>query len=458
MPSVEWILKFSFFSMVFYGCICLLGISKFVFFNLKYFQENKRKRKIFERIKTGFLLKNNKTTGNRYADNEEEINFIPENELKWYFPLKDNDLQEFWHHAYLPNIDWIFALGHDQVFRDILLWLDSLPDYQSVFPSDKFYGQEYDLIKKVSLKKHLLNVACCVLETLKNEKSVNTSLATIAALLHDVGKIPDLWEGEEYKSKEHPSKGVDYIEKEKILKNLSLEEKNAVLSAIEGHHDKFFSAKNITVLKILKDADSKARQMETEMFQGDKKDASKEDISLKIVENCKDKDIIPKQKISIKRQFKQYDLSWLQFDDFFLLVHSYMNCNTDGPIPSFFSFGEYVYIAPRRLAATIKEIAVKSKAVNISILSNEDDFSLVNSFLNLPYVKLKNKKDLYFSMEFDIFSKNEKVLFSGLYYTVFDKDFFKFDDWNEIERRKEGSILHIIGKIEPVAQKNKKKG
>ncbi len=120
----------------------------------------------------------------------------------------------------------------------------------------------YDLLAKVSLREHTLNVVKEILFLLEKEYGNHSYVllpqALFAAFGHDLGKLPEFRTGA-YATSDHPEISAIAIRKWLNKSSLSEEEKENVIKAIKLHHSK----PDEKLGQLLKKADEKAREHET---------------------------------------------------------------------------------------------------------------------------------------------------------------------------------------------------
>lgn len=126
---------------------------------------------------------------------------------------------------------------------------------------------EYDLLSHIPLAEHSVRVAENAIEIAKNRTdSYYTVLSSvIAALAHDIGKIPNYYESGSYTTYQHPSISANIIKNHTYFKKIPAIRRNLILNAVELHHSYTKSAENM-VLETLRQADKQAREDELTMI------------------------------------------------------------------------------------------------------------------------------------------------------------------------------------------------
>lgn len=120
-----------------------------------------------------------------------------------------------------------------------------------------------DNLAKVTLKEHTYTTGRIIIDLVKQQyKDYETIIpsALIAALTHDIGKVPELRLSGVYNSYEHPQVSIGKLTE--IFAGKDVTWLKDVYQAVRDHH--VYSSHTLTVL--LKKADRQARQMELAMF------------------------------------------------------------------------------------------------------------------------------------------------------------------------------------------------
>lgn len=157
--------------------------------------------------------------------------------------------------------------AHRDVIARLLLLLDQEGDCASVVSQqttndiETSWGNTYERLGKVSLLDHSLNVAETVIAELTREESGHMiNDAVIAALGHDIGKLPS-------KQPAIYSYGDHYLGSAEVLTGIPgfsrLSKKPKIIEAVKLHHKPAPEQDMLT--KILQEADKKARQAELEL-------------------------------------------------------------------------------------------------------------------------------------------------------------------------------------------------
>jgi len=163
------------------------------------------------------------------------------------------------------------------VIQDLINLYEIYGDVSSVVsyqndPEVQSLKNLYDVYAGVKLKEHVRNVWDIALEEFEKEKKVmlsDESLMsedfrvfidyTLMALGHDVGKIPELREGEDYAKGDHAYYSFLFLSEKLKDEGLDTEKFKHVLKAIRDHH---YPVKDKWTL-LLKKFDQKARERES---------------------------------------------------------------------------------------------------------------------------------------------------------------------------------------------------
>ena len=142
---------------------------------------------------------------------------------------------------------------------DLLRLLDQHGNCASVVrqndkePENIYDGDTYNMLAQVPLYRHSLNVAKIAMEKVGKESLMPK--AAIAALAHDLGKIP-FYYGKFYKTSTHPMAGLSVAETLPSVKGIKWWDE--IASAIKNHHAQ--STEYLDAL--IREADQAARRFE----------------------------------------------------------------------------------------------------------------------------------------------------------------------------------------------------
>jgi hypothetical protein len=194
-----------------------------------------------------------------------------------------------------------------------------------------------DILSKVTLRDHTFNVVRIALRLLKDtyHDPVGYVPATImAALGHDLGKIPQLRSQDKYVKADHPLTSVSIVE-EIFEKNKDAHWLKMVVKAISEHHQ----SSTDQLSELLKEADGKARQLEIEQAE--------------------------------KRASLAWE-EWFDCKDFLRRVGATVNVTQTGSAFRAFSVDDAVYCDPTFLYETAGAMAAEKGIIDIALLRDTD--------------------------------------------------------------------------------------
>ncbi len=135
-------------------------------------------------------------------------------------------------------------------------------------PESSFSSAKFNILKRVSLMNHSLNVAkaiCCKLqEKYPHAPTIMAPDALVVALGHDLGKLPR-FSADGYTHGSHPLTSCAIMQGLKDFKLLKHREE--IENAIKRHHQPTRDTKNI-MLQLLQESDAKARVVEQDVVIG----------------------------------------------------------------------------------------------------------------------------------------------------------------------------------------------
>jgi hypothetical protein len=194
-----------------------------------------------------------------------------------------------------------------------------------------------DILSKVTLRDHTFNVARIALRLLKDtyhDPVGYIPAVIIAALGHDLGKMPELRNRYKYVKADHPPASVSIVE-EIFEKDKDAHWLKMVAKAIGEHHQ---SATD-PLSELLKEADGKARQMEVEQAE--------------------------------KRASLTWE-EWFDCRDLLRRVGVTVNVTQTGSAFRVFSVDDTVYCDPTFLYETAGAMAAEKSIIDVSLLRDTD--------------------------------------------------------------------------------------
>jgi hypothetical protein len=194
-----------------------------------------------------------------------------------------------------------------------------------------------DILSKVTLRDHTFNVTRIALRLLKDtyhDPVGYIPAVIIAALGHDLGKIPELRSRDKYVKADHPPASVSIVE-EIFEKDKDAHWLKMVAKAIGEHHQ---SATD-PLSELLKEADGKARQLEIEQAE--------------------------------KRASLTWE-EWFDCRDLLRRVGATVNVTQTGSAFRAFSVDDAVYCDPTFLYETAGAMAAERNIIDIALLRDTD--------------------------------------------------------------------------------------
>ncbi len=194
-----------------------------------------------------------------------------------------------------------------------------------------------DILSKVSLRDHTFNVTRIALGLLTNayhDPVGYIPITIIAALGHDLGKIPHLRSQGTYTKADHPPTSVSIIEGI-FEKDMGAHWLKVVTKVIGEHHQ----STTEPLSELLKEADGRARQMEVDQAE--------------------------------KRQSLSWE-EWFECKEFLRRVGGMVNVIQKGNLFHAFSVDGTVYCDPTFLYETAGAMAVHKNIIDITLLRDTD--------------------------------------------------------------------------------------
>ncbi|MDI9561815.1 MAG: HD domain-containing protein [Pseudomonadota bacterium] len=225
--------------------------------------------------------------------------------------------------------------------------IDRYGDCPSLVISKDFKDEESDdlssivgLLSKVTAKNHTFRTVRIALKLIKDEYCLPDAYipsVIIAALGHDIGKFPEYRKGNTYQKLDHPIVSAKVVET--ILSPKEITWIGGVLEAIKMHHSNTTN-NNDTVLMVLKDADSKAREEE-----------------------------VAGQSQGLKS--KSFD-EWFDVKEYLSIIQPHINVTQTNNKWSAFSHNGVVYLAPEFVYQIANDYAIKKGIINIQLIQRKN--------------------------------------------------------------------------------------
>ena len=358
----------------------------------------------------------------------------------------------FYEKYILPIETVLISSGYQEKIVSILSLLDKFGNCPSVVQdnhSEKTDQNIYDILAKVTLADHSMNVAEKMIENIKSsvqDYEFMAGAALIAALAHDLGKAPSLRGKKVYSKGDHPYVAYEFLKQEVLTDKFSGKDK--ILKAVRDHHFDH-TDKNSLSYKLC-EADHEAREQEVESFSltnPKAKSASKTNEA----NNQKKISRQPKSKDKTARP-KAVDLTWLDINKFLSLIEKEINLVDRGYFRSFSMNNGLVYVMLQLVSDTVLSMA-KENGENKLLVRGTGR----NQRRNIEYsiTSILRQKDLipdfiaegYPGAPFSLKNIHKKQILTG-YYTPIKAEAFKTTLAELEKREKESKLLSKIIKVE----------
>jgi len=367
--------------------------------------------------------------------------------------FRDPDLNAF----YTENIRGKagFPPQARQVVEGILKILDQEGDCPSVVNS---HGEieanletgVYNRLARVTLREHALDTARAMLRLV--DLGPMTPMAIIAALGHDLGKIPD-YRQQLYSLGDHPVISVTILDK--IPGFSGMPNRGEIITAIRDHHRKpidFFSMK-------LKEADQEARKKELarNFSLGDpgtgRESLPREEVEPRRVASARD--TIPRddenktEDRKRRRKPREVELPWYDGKAILQEIAGRVNKVDEGRWEAFSMANGYVYVQVGLMWSVAKKVARGNG--DPSVLIADSDEELRANILYSIVERLKTEenaiargliRDGYFSAPF-VVTMRDGTVHSKASYVPFNLEAFGMLP-SELESQKYGKVREIV--------------
>ncbi|OPL12121.1 MAG: hypothetical protein AVO38_03575 [delta proteobacterium ML8_D] len=291
-----------------------------------------------------------------------------EQTVSWRHPR----IQKFYQKHVLPCEKILSVSGYLSPVNSLLSLLDTHGDCPSVIQREQDHEYQavanvYDLLAKITLMDHSLNVAeqmiAFVLKAKTRDPEMIMGKILVAALGHDIGKIPGLMDGQPSRKGDHPY--ISYL----VLKNVILTDVSPqheeILTAVKSHH--FPVQEGFT--HELRKADQAAREMESEML------SMKEESGSELMRIMQEqlfyevRNIAPGENEKKKGKIPDLlDLSWLDLDEFFQRIEPEINrVETSGYFRAFSMNNGLVYLMLSLVSETVIHLAKQTNHLEILV-------------------------------------------------------------------------------------------
>ena len=382
-------------------------------------------------------------------------------------PLSHRQREPVWHHERIgafyrkyvaPHGKVLEHAGHQGSIRALLDLLDRYGDCPSVVKvdGDTEYQQirnSYDLLSQISLLDHSLNVAEQMVQAVlkARDPELLTGKIMVAALGHDIGKIPQLIDSQKYSKGDHPY--LSYLVLKRAILTESPLQQEEILKAVREHH--YLVMEGFT--RDLRKADQAAREMETEMLASEGKDVS-DLISIFRARNEAGAGAENIGKTHSKPP-QMIDLEWLDLKKFLRLIEPEINVEEEGRFQAFSMQNGLVYLTLDLVSKTVIRLAEKNN--HPGILVNADTREKKRQ-IEYTVKTLLDKEGFipsfigkgFSGARFVLINKKAKKKTIGIYMPVDARAFG--NSLTELESRKKNApIIRNICEVRPMIGKKK---
>lgn len=313
----------------------------------------------------------------------------------------------------------------------------------------------YRKLGATTLLDHSLNVAEEIIDQLNKDGSGHmVNDAVIAALGHDIGKLPSK-QSNIYATGDHALTSAAVLSCIPGFKELS--QKDRIIAMIKHHH----KSPDNYLEQSLKTADSRARQLETELWdeQHPLETLSTEPPTAQEAQKVRNaqRDIYGEEppageKVEV---ISKINISWLDSERCLSEIKRHINIMRGNTFKAFSMPDGTVYVQPGLLGDVVMAQAALVGDTEVSLRDRRNNqvmrpvlLAAVDILRDRGIIERSMIQDGYFGGKFDLKDKNGKVFLSG-YYTPFRGEAFlaEGESIGEMEARKTGQ-LKDIGSVE----------
>ena len=380
--------------------------------------------------------------------------------VSWRHPR----IQKFYQKHVLPCEKILSVSGYLSPVNSLLSLLDTHGDCPSVIQREQDHEYQavanvYDLLAKITLLDHSLNVAEQMISSVARAKTRDPEMLMgkilVTALGHDIGKIPGLMDGQPARKGDHPY--ISYL----VLKNVILTDVSPqheeILTAVKSHH--FQVQEGFT--HELRKADQAAREMEAEMLSMKGESGSELMRIIQEKQLSESESITPDKKEKKKGKIPDLlDLSWLDLDEFFRRIEPEINrVENSGYFTAFSMNNGLVYL----MLSLVSEIVIHlAKQTNhLEILVDADSKEKKRS-IEYTIKTMLAEKDLipsfigqgFSGARFALIDADGRKKKVGIYMPVSVRAFSK--SLHELENKKNNfSVIKEIVEVRPLVGQKK---
>ena len=313
---------------------------------------------------------------------------------------------------------------YEPVLR-LLICLDKHGDCSSVVHdgSESSYSRSenlYNLLGKISLLEHSLNVAGEIISIVNDgsgqDSDMRRGMLLIASLGHDLGKIPDLRKNTSYATGDHPI--ISQAELNRIMAD-SVPERQKILDAVRDHHLK--TSQPLTLM--LKKADHQARAKEIKMLSPTVSNKTKSQTQMNI---------------STVNAPTKTDLSWMDINVLKGRIEEKINVLHNNKFNAFSMRNGLVYVMPELISSIVYDLAEAENRLDV-INESKRNIEHTVRFLLKEYIP-SDIGQSYNGRRYNLYN-NGRVILKGFYMPIKVEAFTI--SIAELEKKKSGHLKKI---------------
>lgn len=365
--------------------------------------------------------------------------------------FQNHDLEEFYKEHVAGNAS--FPLQAITVIREILEILDEEGSCPSVVnvqgeAESLLEGNAYNVLAAVHLRRHTLNTVREMLRLI--EPGPMTPVAMVAALGHDLGKIPG-FRKKLYSLGDHPVISVTVLQKISGFSQIS--NKDDIIKAIRDHHRRpidFLSVK-------LKEADQEARRKELAegISLGPAENSAApaehthENEKPPLNENNQSHDHDVRDDNSKKTRPREVELPWFDGQAILGEIEPRINAVDEGRWDAFSMSNGYVYVQVAFFWSVLKKVSRQNG--DSSVFMGDADTDLRRNILYSVVERLKSEqnavargiiRDGYFCAPF-VLTMRDGTVYPKAWYVPFNLEAFGRLA-SDMESQKYGKVKEIV--------------
>ncbi|PIP38550.1 MAG: hypothetical protein COX19_12100 [Desulfobacterales bacterium CG23_combo_of_CG06-09_8_20_14_all_51_8] len=379
-------------------------------------------------------------------------------------PWRHERIHTFYQEHIVPYKKILGTSGYLKPVTTLLALLDAHGNCPSVVKINQDHEYQtlqnvYDLLSKITLLDHSLNVAEQMITDIARAKTKDPEMIMgkilMAALGHDIGKIPDLMDAETYRKGDHPY--ISYLVLKKAIFTDPSPQHEDILHAVKSHHYQVREGFTYD----LRRADQAAREMEAERLslQGE----SAADL-VQIIHEQKASETKPQEQNSTPKEKgaspEAFDLSWLDMDEFLSIIEPEINRIENNSYFRAFSMNNgLVYLMLSLVSETVIQLAKNHNHAEVMVNADTTEkkrsleFTVKTMLADKGYIPSFIGKG-FSGARFGLIDANGKKKMVGIYMPVEARAFKT--SLAELENRKnKTSVIKEITEVRPLVGQKK---